>query len=183
MKKCDLMVDVGRRQFLRGGLIATAATTVAGLAGSQAKAATNSALVNYPTTKLGNVGKLKLNDPLSVTYPDGDAPGDVASALLDAGRRAHAPYSGAPSAVVLRTSDGRLVAAGCVESVAFNPTTTALQAALVEAVAIGADLAAISDGWLAASHGGPVDPEPGFRSLLTAVAAGARAHALRWRTR
>ena len=114
---------------------------------------------------------------------DGDAPGDVASALLDAGRRAHAPYSGAPSAVVLRTSDGRLVAAGCVESVAFNPTTTALQAALVEAVAIGADLAAISDGWLAAPQGGPVDPEPGFRSLLTAVAAGARAHALRWRTR
>jgi arsenite oxidase small subunit len=75
MKKCDLMVDVGRRQFLRGGLIATAATTVASLAGSQAKAATNSALVNYPTTKLGNVGKLKLNDPVSVAYPDGDAPG------------------------------------------------------------------------------------------------------------
>lgn len=114
---------------------------------------------------------------------DGDAPADATEALLEAGRRAHAPYSGAPSAVVLRTADGRLLAAGCVESVAFNPTTTALQATLVEAVAARADLATLTDGWLASTDGGPVDPEPGFRSLLRVVAPGASAHVLRWRTR
>lgn len=112
---------------------------------------------------------------------DGDVPPDVMPVLLDAGRRAHAPYSGAPSAVALRTADGRLLAAGCVESVSFNPTTTALQAALVEAVAARADLATITDGWLASTEGGPVDPEPGFRSLLRAVAPAANAHVVHWR--
>lgn len=111
-----------------------------------------------------------------------DVPPDVGSALLDAGRRAHAPYSAAPSAVALRTAGGRLLAAGCVESVSFNPTTTALQAALVEAVAAGTDLGTIAEGWLAMTEGGPVDPEPGFRSLLGAVAPHATAHVARWRS-
>ena len=75
MKRCDNLVDVGRRQFLRGGLIATAAIPVAGFVASEAKAATNGALLTYPTTKLGNVKKMKLNEPVSVNYPDGDAPG------------------------------------------------------------------------------------------------------------
>lgn len=113
---------------------------------------------------------------------DGDIPPDVAAGLLDAGRRAHAPYSGAPSAVALRTAAGRLLAAGCVESVSFNPTTTALQAALVEAVATRADLAAITDAWLASTAGGPVDPEPAFRALLAAVAPGASARVVHWRS-
>ena len=75
MKRCDQMVDVGRRQFLRGSLVATAALPVAGLVGSQARAATNGALLTYPTAKLGSVNKMKLNEPVSVSYPDRDAPG------------------------------------------------------------------------------------------------------------
>ena len=75
MKRCDKMVEVGRRQFLRGGIVAAAALPVVGLSAQQAKAATNGALVDYPTTRLANVKDLKLNEPLEIAYPDADAPG------------------------------------------------------------------------------------------------------------
>jgi arsenite oxidase small subunit len=69
------MVEVGRRQFLRGGIVAAAALPVVGLSAQQAKAATNGALVDYPTTRLANVKDLKPNEPLEIAYPDADAPG------------------------------------------------------------------------------------------------------------
>ena len=108
-------------------------------------------------------------------------PPDVAASLLDAGSRAHAPYSGAPSAVVLRTADGLVHATGCVESVAFNPSFSALQTVLVEVVAARQELSTIREAWLGATDGGSVDPEPGFRALLRAVAPSASAHVARWR--
>lgn len=75
MKRCDKMVEVGRRQFLRGGIVAAAALPVVGLSAQQAKAATNGALVDYPTTRLANIKDLKPNEPLEIAYPDADAPG------------------------------------------------------------------------------------------------------------
>ena len=113
--------------------------------------------------------------------PDETVPADVAAELFAAGSRAHAPYSGAPSAVVLRLGDGRLCSAGCVESVAFNPSITAMQAALVEVAAVRVDAAEITDGWLGRTEGGSVDPEAGFRALLRAVAPDATATVVEWR--
>jgi cytidine deaminase len=107
-------------------------------------------------------------------------PADVAAELFVAGSRAHAPYSGAPSAVVLRLGDGRLRSAGCVESVAFNPSVSAMQAALVEVAAARADAAEITDAWLGRTEGGSVDPEAGFRALLRAVAPNASATVVDW---
>jgi len=125
--------------------------------------------------------------PGAVAWPGlafaGEAPPDeVAGLLVEAGARAHAPYSSSPSAVVLRLGDGRLVSAGCVESVAFNPSITALQAALVEAAAVRSPAAGVTEGWLARTAGGVVDPAPGFRVLLAAVAPSAAARVLDWRT-
>ena len=108
-------------------------------------------------------------------------PDEVERLLVDAGRRAHAPYSRAPSAAVLRLRDGRLASAGCVESVAFNPSVSAIQAALVEIVAIGIEPAQVTEGWLARTPGGAVDPAPGFVAVLAAVAPGARSRVLDWR--
>jgi cytidine deaminase len=123
----------------------------------------------------------------AVTWPDlgfsGDGPGgEVARLLLEAGSRAHAPYSRSPSAVVVRLDEGRLVAAGCVESVAFNPSISALQAALVEVAATRRAAASITEGWLGRTAGGSVDPGPGFRALLAAVAPAASAHVVDWQT-
>ena len=75
MKRCDKMVEVGRRQFLRGGIVAAAALPVIGMGSQEAKAASNGALLDYPTTKLANVKDLKPNEPLPINYPDADAPG------------------------------------------------------------------------------------------------------------
>ncbi len=75
MRRCDKLVDVGRRQFLRGAGLAAAGAAAASVVPLQAKAASSQALVSYPSTRLANVKDLKLNDPLQVAYPDADAPG------------------------------------------------------------------------------------------------------------
>ena len=75
MTRCDKMVEVGRRHFLKGGFAAAAAIPMMGMAATEAKAASNGALLDYPSVKLGNVKDLKPNVPMDVAYPDADAPG------------------------------------------------------------------------------------------------------------
>ena len=74
MRRCDKLVDVGRRQFLRGAGFAAAGVAAAGLVPQQAKAA-GQARVSYPSNRLANVSELKVNEPVDVAYPDDDAPG------------------------------------------------------------------------------------------------------------
>lgn len=77
MSRCRTLVDLGRRQFLRGGALAAAGATVAvAMPGApQARAAIPSAGVEYPSNRLANLSDLKMNEPLDVTYPDEDAAG------------------------------------------------------------------------------------------------------------
>ena len=76
MDRCKVMVDIGRRQFLRGSaLVAASATVAAAGAAYRAQAATSPARIEYPSNRLANVSELKLNEPLAVTYPDSSAPG------------------------------------------------------------------------------------------------------------
>lgn len=77
MKRCDKMVEVGRRQFLRGGFAAAAALPMTGIALKEAKAATNGAILDYPSTKVANIKDLKVNEPFPISYPDDDAPGVI----------------------------------------------------------------------------------------------------------
>ncbi len=83
MKRCDRLVDVGRRHFLRGGAVATAGAAAATVMPVEAKAKPGTALLNYPANRLGNVKDLKVNEPMDVAYPDQDAPG----VLLKLGKR------------------------------------------------------------------------------------------------
>ena len=80
--KCTRLVDAGRRQFLRGGLMATAGAAATAVVGQQAKAQTALARVDYPANRLANVADLTENEPLDVSYPDPDSPG----VLLKLGR-------------------------------------------------------------------------------------------------
>lgn len=76
MKRCDLLVDVGRRRFLRGAggvAVGAAAATMAPV--GTAKASTPLARVDYPATRLANLSDLVVNEPLAVAYPDEEAPG------------------------------------------------------------------------------------------------------------
>ncbi len=75
MQRCDRLVDVGRRKFLRGASLAAAGAAAASVLPAEAKAATGQAIVAYPSNRLANVKDLKPNEPLQVAYPDADAPG------------------------------------------------------------------------------------------------------------
>lgn len=75
MKRCENLVDAGRRQFLTGAGVMTAGVAAASVLPSEAKAAPSAALVKYPANRLANVKDLKTNEPLDVAYPDADAPG------------------------------------------------------------------------------------------------------------
>ena len=73
--RCKKMVDVGRRQFLRGGALAAAGAAAATVTGTQVEAASANAQVDYPSNKLANVADLAVNEPMDIEYPDGDSPG------------------------------------------------------------------------------------------------------------
>lgn len=73
--KCDRLVDLGRRQFLRGSAIAGAGAAATVVMGGEARAQATLARVDYPSNLLGKVGDLKVNEPVDITYPDPDSPG------------------------------------------------------------------------------------------------------------
>jgi arsenite oxidase small subunit len=75
MRRCEKMVDVGRRKFLTGAGVAAAGAAAATVLPVAAKAAPGAARVEYPSNRLANVRDLKANEPLNVSYPDPDAPG------------------------------------------------------------------------------------------------------------
>ena len=53
MKRCQMIVDVGRRQFLSGASMTVAGVAAATVSAPQAKAAPPSARVNYPSQSTG----------------------------------------------------------------------------------------------------------------------------------
>ena len=73
MPKCDRLVEVGRRQFLRGGAVAAAGAAAATVASPRPAEAR--ARVDYPSTRLANVSELTANEPMEIEYPDSDSPG------------------------------------------------------------------------------------------------------------
>jgi arsenite oxidase small subunit len=83
MKSCPKMIDSGRRRFLSGASFAAAGAAVATVVPSSAQSAPAPARVDYPSRRLASVRDLKVNEPMSVTYPDRDAPG----VLLKLGKR------------------------------------------------------------------------------------------------
>jgi arsenite oxidase small subunit len=77
MKQCKAMVDAGRRKFLSGAGVAAAGAMASGVMSSRTEAALAKARVEYPINRLANIRDLKVNEPVSVAYPDADAPGVV----------------------------------------------------------------------------------------------------------
>lgn len=75
MKRCEALVDIGRRRFLTGAGVATAGAAAAAVMPAPARAAPTAALVKYPANRLANVADLKVDQALAVAYPDDGAPG------------------------------------------------------------------------------------------------------------
>lgn len=73
--KCNRMVDTGRRQFLRGGLVGAAGAAAATVLPADRANAQGLARVTYPSNKLANIADLAVDEPLDIAYPDADSPG------------------------------------------------------------------------------------------------------------
>jgi arsenite oxidase small subunit len=73
--KCTKLVDVGRRQFLRGGAFAAAGVAASTFVAAPAQAAPAAAQLDYPSNRLGNVADLAVNEPMDIEYPDANSPG------------------------------------------------------------------------------------------------------------
>ncbi len=113
--------------------------------------------------------------------PRADATSTVMDVLLAAGRRAHAPYSKCPGAVVLEMADGGLIAGTSIENVAFNPTMGPLLAAFIDLIAHGYSFGDIVRATLGTVAEGAVDYSSSTRELLGAVAPGAVLDIIDWR--
>ena len=109
-----------------------------------------------------------------------DLPELIAGRLLLAGRRAHAPYSRCPGAVVLALNDGNMVSGFAIESVAFNPTMGPLQAAMIDLIAHGYEAADIAEAALGTRRGGDVDYSLSVTELLGKLAPSAPLSVVGW---
>ena len=76
MARCQMLAEIGRRQFLRGSGVAAAGAVAGGMGAAEpARAAFAPARVSYPANRLANLADLKVNEPLDISYPDANSPG------------------------------------------------------------------------------------------------------------
>lgn len=73
MTRCSKLVDIGRRQFLRGSALAAAGAAATTLPVATEAGAT--ARVSYPSNRLANIADLTVDEPVDIAYPDADSPG------------------------------------------------------------------------------------------------------------
>ena len=108
-----------------------------------------------------------------------DLPPATAARLTELGRRSYTPYGRAPAAIVLTLSDGTVVGGAAIESVAFNPTMSPLQAAMIDLFAHGYGARDIVDAAIV-SYPGPLDYTRHARDLLGVVAPGISLREVAW---
>ncbi len=88
------------------------------------------------------------------------------TALLES----YAPYSKAPSGVVLSLKDGTLLRGSYLENAAFNPSLPPLQAALIELVAAGRNYEEIAEVLLVEHEEAPISQEMMTREIMRQIA-------------
>ena len=108
-----------------------------------------------------------------------DLPPATAARLTELGRRSYTPYGRAPAAIVLTLSDGTVVGGAAIESVAFNPTMSPLQAAMIDLFAHGYGARDIVDAAIV-SYPGTLDYTRHARDLLGVVAPGISLREVAW---
>lgn len=83
---------------------------------------------------------------------------------------AYAPYSKAKSGVAIQTVDGRIYSGSYLESAAYNPSLSPLQAALISLVADGREYNEIRAAMLVEQERGAISHEIFTRALLETIA-------------
>jgi cytidine deaminase len=93
---------------------------------------------------------------------------------LDAASTAYAPYSESLSGAAIATRSGRIYKGSYIENVAFNPSLSPLQTALVQLISAGEDYAAISRVALAEIKGAKISQRTATEAVLSAIAPSVR---------
>ena len=117
---------------------------------------------------------IKSTNLVSATRP-ADA---VSQAALDAARTSYAPYSGAHSGAAIATRSGRIFQGSYIENVAFNPSLSPLQTALVQLILAGEDTTAITRVALAEINGAKISQRSATEAVLSAIAPSVRLEVL-----
>ena len=102
--------------------------------------------------------------------PVGNGSDALSSAALDAAARSYAPYSQSPSGIAIRTTRGQIYQGCYIENVAFNPSLSPLQTALVQLIAAGEKYSAITAVMLAEVQGAKISQRPVTETVLAAIA-------------
>ena len=105
---------------------------------------------------------------------------EAAAKLTGLGRRSHVPYGKGASAILLTLRDGAQVGGAAIESVAFNPTMSPLQAAMIDLFAHGYAAGDIASAAIAVQPDAPVDYARHARDLLGVVAPGISLETIAW---
>jgi cytidine deaminase len=100
----------------------------------------------------------------------GGASDALTAAALDAACRSYAPYSKSPAGVAIRTLRGRIFQGCYIENVAFNPSLSHLQAALVQLIAAGQAYSEISAVTLVEVEGARISQRAVTETVLAALA-------------
>jgi cytidine deaminase len=95
-------------------------------------------------------------------------------AALDAAQTSYAPYSTSPSGVAIATRSGRVHEGSYIENVAFNPSLSPLQVALVQLLVAGDEYSAISRVVLAELEHGKISQRSVAEAVMSAVAPSVR---------
>jgi len=100
----------------------------------------------------------------------GEASDALNAAALDAACRSYAPYSKSPAGVAIRTNDGRIFQGCYIENVAFNPSLSPLQTAVVQLIAAGQVYSAISAATLVEVQDSKISQRAVTETVLAALA-------------
>jgi cytidine deaminase len=104
-----------------------------------------------------------------LALPSG-APDALTAAGLDAACRSYAPYSKSPAGIAIRTTDERIFHGCYIENVAFNPSLSPLQTALVQFVAAGKAYSEISAVTLVELQGATISQRAVTGAVLASLA-------------
>ena len=100
----------------------------------------------------------------------GGASDALNAVALDAACRSYAPYSKSPAGVAIRTTGGRIFQGCYIENVAFNPSLSPLQTAVVQLIAAGEAYSAISAVTLVEMRGSKISQRAVTETVLAALA-------------
>ena len=100
----------------------------------------------------------------------GGASDALNAAALEAACRSYAPYSKSPAGIAIRTTGGRIFQGCYIENVAFNPSLSPLQTAVVQLVAAGQSYSEISAVTLVEMQGSKISQRAVTETVLAALA-------------